>query len=57
MPRLLRSFIHDTSAATAVEYGLMAALIALVIIASVALLGEAVRDLFTDVALSDAFKP
>jgi pilus assembly protein Flp/PilA len=54
MPRLLRSFINDTSGATAVEYGLMAALIALVIIASVALLGEAVRDLFSDVAMSDA---
>jgi Flp pilus assembly pilin Flp len=57
MPRLLRSFVHDTSGATAVEYSLTVALIALVITGSVAMLGWAVRDLFTDVASSDALNP
>lgn len=46
MRKVLRSLTADTSGATAVEYGLMIALIALVIIAAVTLLGGNVRDLF-----------
>ena len=38
--------------ATAVEYGLMVALIAIVIIAAVALVGGALDDLFNEVAAS-----
>jgi pilus assembly protein Flp/PilA len=54
MSKLLRSLMHEDTGATAVEYGLMVALIAVVIITSVTLLGVNVRDLFEDVALSQA---
>ena len=39
----------DEKGATAVEYGLMVGLIAVVIIAAVVLLGEQLRDLFTSI--------
>lgn len=42
-------FIRDEEGATAVEYGLMVALIAVVIIAAVTLLGTALRDKFSEV--------
>jgi pilus assembly protein Flp/PilA len=54
MKKLLSRLMQETSGATAAEYGLMLALIAVVIIATVALLGENIRDLFTDVALHSA---
>ena len=41
---------RDERGATAVEYGLMVALIAVVIIAAVTLLGGNLRDLFNDIA-------
>ena len=40
---------RDEKGATAVEYGLMVGLIAVVIIAAVVLLGEELRDLFTSI--------
>lgn len=40
----------EEKGATAVEYGLMVALIAVVIIAAVTLLGGNLRDLFNDIA-------
>ena len=40
---------REEKGATAVEYGLMVGLIAVVIIAAVTLLGEQLRDLFTSV--------
>ncbi len=40
----------DEKGATAVEYGLMVGLIAVVIIAAVSLLGEQLEALFTDVS-------
>ena len=49
----IQSFIttrRSEKGATAVEYGLMVALIAIVIIAAVALLGTNLRDLFNNVA-------
>ena len=49
----VQSFItthRSEKGATAVEYGLMVALIAIVIIAAVALLGGNLRDLFSKVA-------
>jgi pilus assembly protein Flp/PilA len=49
MEKLVR-FIKDEEGVTAVEYGLIAALIALVIIAAVALLGEKVSTAFSNVA-------
>ena len=41
---------HDDRGATAVEYGLMVALIAAVIVGAVGLLGTQVRDTFNSVA-------
>lgn len=46
----IKSFWKDEEAATAVEYGLMVALIAAVIVAAVQLLGQNVRDVFDSVA-------
>lgn len=48
--KMIRSFINDESGATAVEYGLMVALIAAVIIVGAELLGEKVNDKFAFVA-------
>ena len=47
---MIKSFLKDESGATAIEYGLMASLIALVIIAAVTLLGENVRDIFNAIS-------
>ncbi len=41
---------REDRGATAVEYGLMVALIAVVIIAGVTLLGTTIRDMFLNVA-------
>jgi pilus assembly protein Flp/PilA len=50
----LRSFLADEQGATAVEYGLMVALIAAVILGTVALLGSELNTKFT--AVKDAVK-
>jgi len=42
--------VREEKGATAVEYGLLVALIAAVIIAAVTLLGGNIRDMFNDVA-------
>jgi pilus assembly protein Flp/PilA len=47
-------FWADESGATAVEYGLMVALIAVVILGIVQLLGFGIRDAFEDIDLKDA---
>ena len=49
MEKLIR-FFKDEEGATAVEYGLMVALIAAVIVAAVTLLGTNVSTIFTNVA-------
>jgi pilus assembly protein Flp/PilA len=46
----LASRLDDERGATAVEYGLMVALIAVVIIAAVTLLGTNLRDMFNTIA-------
>jgi pilus assembly protein Flp/PilA len=51
MERLIR-FFKDEEGATAVEYGIMVALIAVVIIAAVALLGTNLSARFNAVATS-----
>ena len=43
-------FIDDEGGVTAIEYGLIAALIAVVIIAGATLLGTNLNDLFTRIA-------
>jgi pilus assembly protein Flp/PilA len=50
MVAAMKRFWNDESGATAVEYGLMVALIAVVIIVSVALLGTNLNNKFDDVA-------
>jgi pilus assembly protein Flp/PilA len=54
MTRLVRRFLADESGATAVEYGLMVALVALAIIAAVRLLGTSTKELFEDPELNAA---
>jgi pilus assembly protein Flp/PilA len=49
MEKLIR-FFKDEEGATAVEYGIMVALIAIVIIAAVTLLGENLSKTFSSVA-------
>jgi pilus assembly protein Flp/PilA len=49
MKNLVSRFIKDESGATAIEYGLIAALIAVVIIASVRLLGTTLDGVFSGI--------
>ena len=44
------SFFKDEEGATAIEYGLIAALISVVIIATVTLLGENLENIFNRIA-------
>jgi pilus assembly protein Flp/PilA len=50
MSRYMRKFVQDQSGATAIEYGLIAASIAVVIITAVQLLGTNLTTIFTSVA-------
>ncbi len=50
MTRMLKQLWNDQEGATAVEYGLMVALIAAVIIVAVTALGTGTRDTFNNVA-------
>lgn len=48
--KTIKSFLKDESGATAIEYGLIAALISVVIIAAVDLVGTNLNTTFTAVA-------
>ena len=48
--RLLRKFARDESGATAIEYGLIAALIAVVIISGATAVGTNVKSNFQNIA-------
>jgi pilus assembly protein Flp/PilA len=50
MSRFVTRFLKDESGATAIEYGLIAALIAVVIIGAVTSVGSKVQSTFTSVA-------
>lgn len=50
MLRAITTFIRDEEGATAVEYGLLAALIAAVIVGAVTTLGTTLKATFTKVA-------
>lgn len=52
MSKFVTRFLKDESGATAIEYGLIVALIAVVIIAAVTALGTTLNDTFTDVGTS-----
>jgi len=47
---ILKRFADDDLGATAIEYGLIASLIAIVIIASVTTVGTKLKNTFTEVA-------
>ncbi|WMT87423.1 Flp family type IVb pilin [Pelagibacterium sp. 26DY04] len=46
---LLKKFAADESGATAIEYGLIAALMAVAVIAAIGLLGPQLNSAFTDI--------
>lgn len=48
--RFAREFSRDEEAVTAIEYGLIAALIAVFIIASVTIVGSKLADVFTAIS-------
>ena len=48
--QLLKDFIKDESGATAIEYGLIAGLIAVVIIGTLSALGTDISDLFGEIS-------
>lgn len=50
MQNLVTRFIKDESGATAIEYGLMAALIGIAIIGGARVLGQSLNDQFTSVS-------
>ncbi len=50
MKNLFARFIKDESGATAIEYGLIAALISVVIIAAVTTVGDSLKTTFETVA-------
>lgn len=50
MSKLFARFAKDESGATAIEYGLIAALIALAVISGARLLGQEVGNTFNDIA-------
>ena len=49
MLRTITNFVRDEEGATAVEYGLMAALIAAVIVGVVTTLGKTLSGVFSDI--------
>lgn len=51
MTNLLSRFVKDESGATAIEYGLIAGLISVVIIGAVTLIGTNLSDKFTAVSV------
>jgi len=48
--RILKHFLNDESGATAIEYGLIAALIAVVIITGVTAVGTSLSTTFTNIS-------
>jgi pilus assembly protein Flp/PilA len=50
MNALFKKFTSDESGATAIEYGLIASLIAVVIITAVTSVGNQLKQVFTEVA-------
>jgi len=50
MPRFFRNLLRDETGATAIEYGLIAALIAVAIITAVSLVGTNLNSTFNSVA-------
>jgi pilus assembly protein Flp/PilA len=56
MVRLINRFLNDRSGATAIEYGLIAALVAVVIIAGLTSLGSSINGVMTNLAANVSAK-
>ena len=54
LTRLIQQLVRDDEGVTAIEYGLIAALIAVVIIASVTLVGSRLEAVFTAIEVAIA---
>lgn len=52
MTKIIARFAKDESGATAIEYGLIAALIGLAIVAGASTLGGSLNTLFNDIGVS-----
>ncbi|MBG6199526.1 pilus assembly protein Flp/PilA [Labrenzia sp. EL_13] len=52
MKTLINRFVKDESGATAIEYGLIAGLLSIVIIAAVGLAGDSLETVFSTIATS-----
>lgn len=52
MTNLMKRFAKDESGATAIEYGMIAALVAVVIISALTILGSKLNTTFTSVSSS-----
>jgi pilus assembly protein Flp/PilA len=52
MKEMMKRFVREEEGATAIEYGLIAALIAVAIITAVAALGTTLSDKFTSISTS-----
>ncbi len=50
MKNLINRFVRDESGATAIEYGLIAALISVVIVGAITLVGGGLQTTFSNVA-------
>ncbi|MDE2166420.1 MAG: Flp family type IVb pilin [Alphaproteobacteria bacterium] len=50
MPNLFNRLVHDEGGATAIEYGLIAALISVVIVTAVTAVGSNLKGVFNSVA-------
>jgi pilus assembly protein Flp/PilA len=50
MPKFVTRFLKDESGATAIEYGLIAALVAVVLVTALGLVGTNLSSLFNTVA-------
>ena len=59
MSKFVTRFLKDESGATAIEYGLIAALIAVVLVTSLKAVGSSLGGAFTKIStdVSDATKP
>ena len=49
MSKFVSRFLKDESGATAIEYGLIAALIAVALVAAMGFLGDGLRTAFSDI--------
>lgn len=52
MTKFITKFVKDESGATAIEYGLIAALISVVIIAAFGIVGPKIKGAFTNIGTS-----